>query len=177
MNISANALHIVETVLIIFGTLWLLTVLLNVYEACHLFMPPATWSNMLRPQGPIPKAHEFVGDPQRARGRRGAACTSLVTILGIMGAFVAAIMSLAAHVSQATGVPGHSTTYIDSFGPGTWANFTLDQNSVVNGTSFAGNVTDWNDCFTVSAPVLGTGWAEWRDANGGWVWVRVVAGL
>jgi hypothetical protein len=166
---TSNALLTVETVILAFGTLWLLSVLLHLWEARHLFVHPVL-SNLLRPQPPVPQTG-------RSRGRTGAACTGIVTLLGIVGAVVAAVMSFAAHVSQATGTPGHAVTYIDSLGPGTWANFTEDSTGYVVGTDYWGNATDWNDCFTVVSPTVGTGWAEWAGQNGGWEWVRVVAGL
>lgn len=62
----------------------------------------------------------------------------MAAVLGILGAFIVAVISVAAHVSQATGKPEHAATYIDRFGAGTWANFTRDASGVVIGTGWAG---------------------------------------
>jgi hypothetical protein len=123
---NANALHVTEVVIFVFGTIWLLSILLNIYEARHLFVHPAL-SNLLRLQSAIPLS---------GRGHTGGACTSIVTLFGFIGAFIVAIMSFAAHISQATGTPGRSITYIDSVGPGTWANFTRDARGYVNSTRY-----------------------------------------
>ena len=169
INASANAVHVTEAVIMVLGTIWLLTVLLHIHAARHLFVPPSTLSNLLRPSGPNPRR----GSPHS----RSAMFTTMAAVLGILGAFIVAVMSVAAHVSQATGTPEHAATYIDSFGAGTWANFTRDASGVVIGTGWAGNATVWNDCFTVQAPAVGMGWGPWMAGNGWLGVVRIVAGL
>jgi hypothetical protein len=162
---STNALHTIEAVIFVGGTAWLFTVLFQLYEARHLFTN-SSMPRMLRPLG---------APPQQGRGSAGTGCMGLVVLLGIIGAFLATIISMAGHMSQALG--SHSTTYIDSIGAGTRTNFTWNSHHVATSSVYWGNATNWNDCFTVQAPRSGNGfWNQWVEQNSNSLY-RLAAGL
>jgi hypothetical protein len=144
VNTGMNPLHIVEAVIFVFGTIWLLSSAFQVYEIRYIFWPR--------------KDEELLPFPTAKPKRRncGIMLTGCVPFFGIMGAFVASCMSIGAHMSQSLG--SHHTTYIDSFGPVASANITENLDYVV--TSVTWNTTSWSDCFVLSAPTSPNGISE-----------------
>lgn len=161
INTSANPINIVEAVIFVFGTIWLLSTAWQIYEIRYIFWPRS---------------------PYRQQSKRGECANTLlgmVTLFGIMGAFVATFMTIGAHMSQALG--HHHSVFIDSFGPVVTTNqtFGLDRNGYNEtvASQYWGNATSWSDCFTLQAPRSGDGWwSEWVAQNRGRLW-RIPAGV
>jgi len=151
VNSGANALKVVEWVITIFGTIWLLSVLFQLWEARHLFSAQR-------------RETKRVEGPQKSRRRCAPNLFFMLILFGVFGAFVAMFMSIGGHMSQALGT--HHATFIDSFGPVVPSNTTLDNEGYVSSVDYWGNSTSWSDCFTVTAPRSGSGfWNQWVTQN------------
>jgi hypothetical protein len=163
LNTKTNPLHMMESVITVFGGIWLFTVLFQVYEARYLFWPRKENSNPYR----------------KKRYQCGAPCMGMISLFGVLGAVVATLLSIGGHLGQAVG--SHHSVYLDSFGPavlvnGTWTSDDWGDN-VVNGTQYWGNATSWSDCFVLTAPTSENEfWNEWVQANTGTLY-RIAAGV
>jgi hypothetical protein len=161
INTSMNPLNIVETVIFVFGTIWLLSSAWQIYEIRYVIWPRSR--NRQKPK----------------RGECANALMGMMTLFGIMGAFVACLMSIGGHMSQALGT--HHSVFIDSFGPMVSTNQTYGEDSYgynnTLSTQYWGNSTSWSDCFVVENPKSGNGWwSEWVEQNRGRLW-RIPAGV
>ncbi|KAE9379426.1 hypothetical protein N431DRAFT_478451 [Stipitochalara longipes BDJ] len=161
LNTSANPLHIIEAVIYVFGTIWLLGTVWQVYEIRYIIWPRSRDRQK----------------PQRNDCANGL--LGMVTLFGVIGAFVAAWMSIGAHMSQALG--HHHSAFLDSFGPEVNTNQTYkvdpDGFNHTFSSQYWGNSTSWSDCFVVENPRSGNGWwTEWVEQNRGRLW-RIPAGV
>jgi len=144
-----SPLHVIEAVVLIFGTIWCLSAVLQIYEARYIFSS--------RP-----------ARRDTTRGGCGGALLGMIPLFGIIGVFIAAILSTAGHLAQETGSRSH--VYMDSFGPEVKGNFTMemDKQGVSQPTSvvWPSGMTSWTDCFFVEAPRSGDGFLrEWVSVN------------
>lgn len=161
LNTSMNALNIVEAIIYVFGTIWLFSSAWQIYEIRYIIKPRS---------------------PYRQKTKRGECANmllGLVTLFGVMGAFVAALMSIGGHMSQALG--SHHSVFLDSFGPEVVTNQTFGRDSYgynsTRSSEYWGNATSWSDCFAVEAPRSGDGWwGEWVEQNRGALF-RIPAGV
>ncbi|PMD34194.1 hypothetical protein L207DRAFT_534548 [Hyaloscypha variabilis F] len=161
LNTSSNPINIVEAVIFVFGTIWLLGTVWQVYEIRYII-----WPRSRDRQGP-------------KRNDCANALMGMVTLFGVIGAFVAAWMSIGAHMSQALGY--HRSTFLDSFGPEVNTNQTFEVDPDGFNHTFTsqywGNSTSWSDCFVVENPRSGNGWwSEWVEQNRRRLW-RIPAGV
>jgi hypothetical protein len=164
LNSGSNVVHIIEVVISVFGAVWMLTVLLTIYEARHLVTH--SWADLLKPVERYIKGQP--GGPKRPR--LGFAVTGLISLSGYLGLWVLSILSVAGHVNQE--MHTHTASYIDSFGPRV-------QVPMTNGTGFgvSGNATSWTDCFTITTPSSSDGfWEQWvrQNVQAG---LRIAAGI
>ena len=164
LNTKMNPLHIIETVIIVFGGIWLFSVLFQIYEVRYLISPRKEV-----------RANQF----RKKRCQCGTPCMGIITMFGVMGAFVATFMSIGGHLGQAVG--SHHSVYLDSFGPAVWVNGTWTSDNygddIVKGAQYWGNATSWSDCFVLTAPTSADGfWSEWVQANKGSLY-RIAAGV
>jgi hypothetical protein len=161
LKTSMNPLSIVEDVIYVFGTIWLFSSAWQIYEVRYLIFPRS---------------------PYKQKTKRGSCSNTLlgmVTLFGVIGAFVAALMSIGGHMSQALG--SHHSIFLDSFGPEVVTNQTFGRDefnmNITVGTEYWGNATSWSDCFAVGAPRSGNGWwGEWVAQNRGRLF-RIPAGV
>jgi hypothetical protein len=161
LNTSMNPLNIVEAIIFVFGTIWLVGTVWQIYEIRYIIWPRSTY---------------------RQNSKRGECANTLlgmVTLFGIMGAFVACFMSIGGHMSQALGT--HHSSFMDNFGPRVNTNQTFkvdsDGYNHTASTQYWGNATSWSDCFELENPRSGDGWwSEWVAQNSGRLW-RIPAGV
>lgn len=158
-----NVLFIMETVIAVFGTIWLITVLVTLYKSHNLFT--GSWSDLFKPvgkEGPRTKTGS-------GRQRMGWKAVLLFSLFGILGAFVVTILTISAHMAQE--LRSRRLTYLDSFGPSVGSEFTMSGSGVNGGnvsTAVGGTVGNesWTDCFVVQTPSSGNGfWDLWFRQN------------
>jgi hypothetical protein len=161
LNTAMNALYVVEAVIYVFGTIWLFSSAWQIYEIRYILFPRSPYKQKSK------------------RGRCANTLLGMVTLFGVLGAFVAALMSIGGHMSQALG--NHYSVFLDSFGPEVATNQTFGKdrygmNDTIS-TEYWGNATSWSDCFAVEAPRSGDGWwGEWIAQNKGRLF-RIPAGV
>jgi len=165
ININANQLHDIESVVGTLGSIWaVLSLLAMLYEAVRTFGSVESMSHLL---WPIPMADQFVTSKKtgKTRKRIGWSATVLFAIFALGGAFVVTILSIAGHIAGETRT--HTATYIDGFGPAVNTNVTYSTvTGYVNSTAYWGNATSWSDCFTVTTPSSSNGFfKEWLEHN------------
>lgn len=163
INMQGSALRKIEGVVGAIGTFWVVvTLILTIYEAFRAFRSISSFSNLLTP---IPQADEWVENKNTGKLRRrvGWKVTSFVAFVGVSGAFVVLVLSIAGHAAGETRT--YTATYIDSFGPSVMTNVTYSARSAggyVNSTEYWGNSTSWSDCYTVTTPSSGDGFlGDW----------------
>jgi len=154
-----NVLFMMETVIAIFGAIWLITVVVTLYKLHNIFT--GSWSDLFKPvgkKGPGKKT-------ETGRNRLGWKAVILFPIFGMLGAFVVTILTISAHMAQE--LKSRRLTYLDSWGPSVGSSFVMGGSgnvSVVYGES-VGNES-WTDCFVVQTPSSGNGfWDLWFQQN------------
>lgn len=103
LNLKMNPLHIVETVIGAFGAIWLLSVVFQIYESRYLVSPRKVVSS-----DTYLKRRCWCGTP----------CMGIITMFGVIGAFVATFMSIGGHISQAMG--SHHSVYLEALDQRYW---------------------------------------------------------
>jgi len=157
LNTGFNVLFIIEAVISVFGTIWLLTVLLTIYEARHISVTHL--SDLLRPID----RNQLEARPGK-RKHLGWGLTVLISIFGTLGAVIVGILSIAGHVSQET--QAHHTTYMDSLGPMVSVYNLSHIGAGGPNLGYGGNATSWTDCFVLTSPTSSNGnWNEWVEQN------------
>jgi hypothetical protein len=132
-----NTIRIWEAVVAVGGTIWIVTVILELWLARHLYT--GRLSDLFHPTNRDNHFHRVF----------------LFTVPGWLGAMLVGIITIGIHIGQAI-VPRHST-YVDSIGPPVQVNFTA-----TGKPEYWGNATSWSDCFTLTSPTSSNGfWHEW----------------
>jgi len=156
---GSNVLFIMETVIAVFGAIWLITVLVTLYKSHNLFT--GSWSDLLKPAGKEgPRTKTGSG-----RQRMGWRAVVVFSIFGILGAFVVTILTVSAHMAQE--LRSRRLTYLDGFGPSVGSDFVVGGNGNMS-TGFGGSKGNesWTDCFVVQTPSSGNGfWDLWFRQN------------
>lgn len=144
---SFNVLSTVELVIGVGGSIWMITVLLTVWEARNIRI--SSWQDLMRP---IERAAGQIHASSSNRIHIGWNLVIGIAFLGFFGTFAVSIVSIVASVVQAT--RPHYTTYLDGVGPLVpVANLSnLGDGGVKLG--YGGNSTSWSDCFVLQAPTF-----------------------
>jgi hypothetical protein len=97
INQEHNPLHTIECIFIVFGSIWLVTALYQIYNLRYIILP------MKRSK------------TDTKRGRCHWMLQDFVPFFGTLGAVGAALLSIGGHMGQE--LRPHRGTYLDSFGP------------------------------------------------------------
>jgi hypothetical protein len=150
-----NVLFVMEMVIAVCGSVWLITVLITLYKSHNLFT--GSWSDLFKPAGKEgPRTKTGSG-----RQRMGWRAVVVFSILGILGAILVTILTVAAHMAEELG--SRKLVYSDGFGPTVGSDFVVGSKGNVS-AGYRGE--SWTDCFVVKTPSSGNGfWDLWFRQN------------